>query len=178
MYLLVNALFQASQVRTLYLIHAFTDLPAAMSASLGLCVLLFMFEVQTKRRFLREPFKHFSPEATSGFLDWNLLVWLNGLLHEGFRKVLNYKDLSPIDESLRSGPIRERILLEWDRRCKYCNRGWRASWLTCRSEARNPLYATFGTYQMSQMGIARSLHAKAPLDWHELFSAIPHQSRR
>ena len=115
-YLLLSILFNAAQIRTLFLIKVFNDIPAVMTASLGIKIILLMLELQTKRRYLRAPFKHYSEETTSGLLDWTFLIWLNGLFRLGFRKLLTFDDLSSIDEKFRSGPMRERILLHWNAR--------------------------------------------------------------
>jgi len=115
-YLLLGILFNAAQIRTLFLIKAFIDIPAIMTASLTIKIVLLTLELQTKRRYLKAPFKHFSEETTSGLLDWSFLIWLNGLFRLGFRKLLTFDDLSKIDEKFRSGPMRERILLNWNAR--------------------------------------------------------------
>lgn len=115
-YLLFDSLFQAAQVRTLYLIDTSKGISGSMAASLALGITQLMLEVQSKRGYLKEPFNRFSKEATSGIVDWSFLAWLNGLFREGFRKVLTFDDLSPIDEKLKSEPLRERILEAWNSR--------------------------------------------------------------
>jgi ATP-binding cassette subfamily C (CFTR/MRP) protein 1 len=115
-YLLLSILFSAAQTRTLFLMKVFSDIPAVVTASLGIKIVLLMLELQTKRRYLKAPFKHYSDETTSGLLDWSFLTWLNGLFRLGFRKLLTFDDLSRIDEKFRSGPMRERILFHWNAR--------------------------------------------------------------
>lgn len=112
-YLLFSSLFDATQVRTLWLTHR-TNVAAVESASIGVKIVMLIFEAQPKTSYLKHPYREYPPEATSGILNLSLVWWLNSLFVTGFRKLMTTEDLFDIDQSLRSESLGERIQKAWD----------------------------------------------------------------
>lgn len=114
-YLLFAVLFDATQVRTLWLKHRNT-IAAVQSASIGIKLIMLFFEAQTKRRHLRAPYKDYPPEATSGVINLSFVWWLNSLFVTGFRKLIASEDLFNIDRGLKSEALAERLQSVWEQR--------------------------------------------------------------
>jgi ATP-binding cassette subfamily C (CFTR/MRP) protein 1 len=120
-YLLGSILFDATQLRTLFLSGDNTPISAAMSASLGIKVILLYVEAQNKRSFLRRPYSNYSPEAISGIFSWSIFWWLNGLFKLGFRKLMTYDDLHEVDDALKSEALGRRMQEAWNRRSEFAS---------------------------------------------------------
>jgi ATP-binding cassette subfamily C (CFTR/MRP) protein 1 len=114
-YLLFSSLFDATQVRTLWLTDRI-HVAAVESASIGVKIMMLVFEAQPKKSYLKPPYKDYPPEETSGILNLNLVWRLNSLLVTGFRKPMTTQDLFDIDESRRSEALGESIQKAWDKR--------------------------------------------------------------
>ncbi|OJK00423.1 hypothetical protein ASPACDRAFT_1880763 [Aspergillus aculeatus ATCC 16872] len=99
-YLLISTLFDAVQVRTLFIRHYPYPLPALAAAT-------------SKINAMRPPFRDISPESTSGIFARTVFWWLNGLFLRGFRKLLTVEDLFPTDEALSSSYLGRRIRRAW-----------------------------------------------------------------
>ncbi|PYI35212.1 P-loop containing nucleoside triphosphate hydrolase protein [Aspergillus indologenus CBS 114.80] len=112
-YLLLSTLFDAVQVRTLFIRHYPSPLPALAAASVALKLVLLTLEAQSKRKYLKSPFRVTSPESTSGIFARTVFWWLNGLFLRGFRKLLTVEDLFPTDEDLNSSRLGRRIRRAW-----------------------------------------------------------------
>lgn len=116
-YLLFSILFEATEVRTLWLTHR-ANVAAAQSASIGIKISLLCLEAQAKTSYLKPPYNRYPPEATSGILNASFVWWLNKLFVAGFRKLITSQDLFKIDTGLGSESLRNRLKLAWDRYCK------------------------------------------------------------
>lgn len=117
-YLLLTTLFNAVQTRTVFLLRHTTNIPATMSAALLVGVALLAFEIQDKRRILRQAYISSSKEATSGIISWSIFWWLNSLFRTGFGKLLTWEDIDGIDEQLIGEPLGARMLAAWGKRSK------------------------------------------------------------
>jgi ATP-binding cassette subfamily C (CFTR/MRP) protein 1 len=114
-YLLFSSLFDATQVRTLWLTDRI-HVAAVESASIGVKIMMLVLEAHPKRSYLKPPYKDYPPEEISGILNLSLVWWLNGLFVTGFRKLMTTQDLFDIDQSLRSDAVGEIIQKAWDKR--------------------------------------------------------------
>ncbi|RAH71082.1 P-loop containing nucleoside triphosphate hydrolase protein [Aspergillus aculeatinus CBS 121060] len=112
-YLLLSTLFDAVQVRTLFIRHFPSPLEALAAASVALKLVLLMLEAQSKRKYLKSPYRVVSPESTSGIFARTVFWWLNGLFLRGFRKLLTVENLFPTDEALNSSRLGRRIRRAW-----------------------------------------------------------------
>lgn len=104
-YLVPSILFDAIQSRSLFLDHVSSQIAGLLCLVVTLKSLLLIFESQNKRRWLLTLYQRLPPEATSGVVSRCLFWWLNPLFLNGYRKILTYDDLYPIDPDLLSRPI-------------------------------------------------------------------------
>ncbi|GKZ48059.1 hypothetical protein AbraIFM66951_011809 [Aspergillus brasiliensis] len=114
-YLLLSTLFDAVQVRTLFIRHYPSSLGALSATTVALKLLLLTLEAQNKRSYLKEPLLAIPPESTSGVFARTVFWWLNRLFVNGFRKLLTLEDLFPTDKDLDSGGLRRKIGRAWKR---------------------------------------------------------------
>ncbi|PYH31531.1 uncharacterized protein BO87DRAFT_418037 [Aspergillus neoniger CBS 115656] len=128
-YLLFSSLFDAVQVRTLFIRHYPSSLGALSAATVALKLLLLALEAQNKRSYLKEPLLAIPPESTSGLFARTVFWWLNRLFVIGFRKLLTLEDLFPTDSDLKSEGLRRKIGKAWK---KYQS-----------SQTRSLIFATF-----------------------------------
>ncbi|GAA89080.1 hypothetical protein AKAW_07194 [Aspergillus luchuensis IFO 4308] len=128
-YLLFSSLFDAVQVRTLFIRHYPSSLGALSAATVALKLLLLALEAQNKRSYLKEPLLAIPPESTSGVFARTVFWWLNRLFVIGFRKLLTLEDLFPTDSDLDSGCLKRNIGKAWK---KYQS-----------SQTRSLIFATF-----------------------------------
>lgn len=112
-YLLAQVMADSVVLRTLKLRYSSTPIITALWASVFFQLILLVLESTNKRTHLRNP-KEYGVEETSGILDRSVVWWLNRLFLRGRRHVLHQSELFQLDHSLRSGRLRDRILLSWD----------------------------------------------------------------
>lgn len=105
-FLFVTILLDITQIRTLWLASTnsdeitFSRISTSVAAVKALVIVL---ESQSKSRWiLRWDVKEHSPEETSGLYGLGAYFWLNRLLVTGYRKVLQIRDLFPLDQSMAS----------------------------------------------------------------------------
>ncbi|KAE8348413.1 ABC transporter-like protein [Aspergillus coremiiformis] len=113
-YLLFTLLFDAVQVRTLWLMHNQIPLSAIASASLAAKMIVLILEAQNKRKVLREPYRDLSPESIAGIFAQGSFWWLNSLLRRGFRTLLSPSDMFQVDSDLSSRFLKGRFLFYWN----------------------------------------------------------------
>ncbi|KAE8352698.1 P-loop containing nucleoside triphosphate hydrolase protein [Aspergillus coremiiformis] len=114
-YLLASIFFESVQARTLFIRHYGSPIAAAITASIGLKLLLLLLEIQSKRRYLKSPHREYPPEELSGVFSRTVFSWLNKLFVKGFRNLLTVEELFPTDSDLKSTPLLERIHVAWKR---------------------------------------------------------------
>lgn len=99
----LTILFDIVQTRTAWLavgtFHQHT-LARLLSASLGLRVLILVFEACPKTRWIRWDANDHSPEESSSIFSLGVYYWLNNLFMRGYRGVLQLDDLYPLDAAL------------------------------------------------------------------------------
>jgi hypothetical protein len=116
MYLAISILFDAVQVRTLWLLDDAKTLAVLSTAALVTKITMFLVEIQGKRSFLLEAWSQGSPEATSGIINRGFFWWVNELLVWGFKGSLNMVSLYETDEELKSQRLLHQMLAAWQRR--------------------------------------------------------------
>jgi hypothetical protein len=117
-YLLFSTLFDATQVRTLWLTNR-TNVAVVQSAGIAIKIIMLCLEAQPKTSYLKQHYKDYPPEATSGILNLSFVWWLNRLFVAGFRKLMTTQDLFDIDHALKSEILAKRIQEAWDKRGEY-----------------------------------------------------------
>jgi hypothetical protein len=115
LYLLTSLLFDAVQVRTLYLRHDDLAILGLFTASVAIKAVLLLLEAKNKRAYLRPPYNRFSPETTSGIFNHSFFFWLNPVLFAGFRRVLTLDDLFTTDQALLSDPLHHAMQNSWNK---------------------------------------------------------------
>ena len=119
-YLFASVIFDAVQVRTLFLRHDKPVILGLFTSNIAIKSALLIFENKSKRRYLRAPYSSYSPEATSGIFNRSFFWWINPILATGFRKLITLDDLFAVDSSLESVGLLEEIQTSWSK-CKYYN---------------------------------------------------------
>ena len=112
-YLAVSLLFDAAQVRTLWMQGYHDTIAALCTVSLALKCILLGTEALGKRRLLRARWKGQSPEATSGLLAKLTFWWLNPLFLRGYSHSLSLSDLLPLDKHLTSAYLYHKLDKAW-----------------------------------------------------------------
>ncbi|CCG83568.1 putative ABC multidrug transporter [Taphrina deformans PYCC 5710] len=108
-YLLFTLLFDIVQTRTLWLNAATfsSTLPAVLTSSVGVKLLLLVTEAKEKRGILLEHYLDTSPEVTSGIYSRSFFWWLNKLMQDGFQGNIKSHDLYPIDHTMSSDVLKK-----------------------------------------------------------------------
>ncbi|PYH48181.1 ABC transporter-like protein [Aspergillus saccharolyticus JOP 1030-1] len=112
-YLLFSMMFDAVQLRTIWLLKSHSALSAIATASLATKLFLLVQEAQNKRKVLREPYRSLSPESVAGVLNRSCFLWLNPLLWQGFRALLSAQDVFRVDYDLSSALLKQRFIQNW-----------------------------------------------------------------
>ncbi|KAH8760347.1 ABC transporter type 1, transmembrane domain-containing protein [Diaporthe sp. PMI_573] len=120
-YLLASLVFDAVQIRTLWLTsidesHTANVLPAEFSAALVIKTSILFLEIVEKGRFLPPEWTSRSPEETAGVLSRSLLIWLRGILAKGRRTLLSPTDLDPLREGLGTARLSRSFQAIWQRK--------------------------------------------------------------
>lgn len=106
-YLLLTALFEAAQCRTLWLLALFHDLgmkAAAVSSTVSLFFRITLLVLESRHKppgsSTEGVKKPVGPDETAGIFSLGMFWWLNRLLRLGSRKVLQLGDLYPLHSGL------------------------------------------------------------------------------
>jgi ATP-binding cassette subfamily C (CFTR/MRP) protein 1 len=115
LYLLFSLVFDAVQVRTLYLRHDDASILGLFTASIGIKAALLLLEVKSKRGYLKAPYNRFSQETTSGIFNHSFFWWLIPVLTTGFKKILTLDDLYTTDQELLSEHLQNQMQISWNK---------------------------------------------------------------
>jgi hypothetical protein len=113
-YLLLSILFDATQIRTLWLTHR-VAIAAVQSAVLGTKIAMLLLENRQKTSYLKSPYKEYPPEATCGIVNMSFVWWLNRLFLAGYWKMIGNRDLFALEPGLSSGSTGERLKKAWEK---------------------------------------------------------------
>ncbi|KAF3019761.1 hypothetical protein E8E14_010934 [Neopestalotiopsis sp. 37M] len=104
-YLFVTLLFDIAKTRTFWLAsatrseHTYTSV---FTAATAVKASLLLLEARHKTKWINWDTKEpHSPEETSGIFDLGVYFWLNALFANGYRSILQIKDLYPLDHSMK-----------------------------------------------------------------------------
>jgi len=112
-YLLVSLVFDAVQVRTLYLKNVDPSILGLFTADVAIKLAFLLLESKSKRSHLKAPYNAYSPETTSGIFNRSFFWWLNPVVVTGFRKILTLDDLFESDPELLSEPLLHQMQQSW-----------------------------------------------------------------
>ncbi|CAG8181274.1 unnamed protein product [Penicillium nalgiovense] len=119
-YLLLSIVFDATQIRTLWLTHR-VAITTVQSAILGTKLAMLILETREKTSYLKSPYKEYPPEATCGVLNLSFVWWLNRLFLTGCRKIIGSRDLFALEPGLTSRNTGERLKRAWEKHGKAGN---------------------------------------------------------
>ncbi|CAG7967353.1 unnamed protein product [Penicillium nalgiovense] len=119
-YLLLSIVFDATQIRTLWLTHR-VAIATVQSAILGTELVMLILETREKTSYLKSPYKEYPPEATCGVLNLSFVWWLNRLFLTGCRKIIGTRDLFALEPGLTSRNTGERLKRAWEKHGKAGN---------------------------------------------------------
>lgn len=113
-YLFVSLLLDAAILRTLWTISFYATTRNLFTACFIVKGLLVIFEAREKRSYLCDGLnEHISPETTSGLYSSAIFWWLNGLIRNGYRRVMSLEDLYPVTEEMKADLLAARFLTTW-----------------------------------------------------------------
>ncbi|KAH8701001.1 putative multidrug resistance-associated protein [Talaromyces proteolyticus] len=140
-YLLLTLVFDIARVRSLFRTNADKSIAACFSSMIGVKVMVLLVEAIEKRDLLLEPYRHLSPEETSGIYSKSFFFWLNQLMTSGFRRLLRNSDLYPIDREMRSEALQTRMQRTWGNTTKVSQASSRALfWAVIKANRRSFFY--------------------------------------
>ncbi|KAL1301831.1 hypothetical protein AAFC00_006016 [Neodothiora populina] len=114
-YLVFSIVFDAAQIRTLWLIDI-RSIASVQIASILTRVMMLVVKSRSKVSYLKQPYCTYPPESSSGLLNLSFVWWLNGLFFKGSRTLMTSNDLYDIDENLKAEVLAKRIKDAWDNR--------------------------------------------------------------
>ncbi|OQE34379.1 hypothetical protein PENCOP_c018G04493 [Penicillium coprophilum] len=112
-YILLTLLFDIARVRTLFLNSNDKSIAGVFSSMIGVKVMVLLAEAVEKRKLLLGPYRDMSPEETSGIYSKSFFFWLNQLMKTGFQRILQNRDLYPIDNEMSSSVLQHRMKDAW-----------------------------------------------------------------
>ena len=112
-YLFFSAIFDATQVRTIWLLSGQTKIAVVASICLGLKLSCLALEVLAKDDILLDKYRSLGPERLSGIFNRRLFWWLNPLFIRGYKSILDQHDMFQLDPALQSEALGRRLQSEW-----------------------------------------------------------------
>ena len=114
-YLFFSLLFDATQVRTLWLLGGNHATAITLTVAIVVKAAIALLEAQGKGSLLSPSFQGISPESLSGIYSRSMFWWLNRLLNTGWQKVLVFKDLYALHEELDSESLGKKLGKAWEK---------------------------------------------------------------
>ena len=112
-YLCFSLIFDAAQVRTLWLLGGTRAIAIVFTFGFAVKAAVAWLEAQGKGSLLSPAFHTDSPEALSGIYSRSVFWWLNRLLTTGWQKILAFGDLYTLHEGLESDTLGEKLSEKW-----------------------------------------------------------------
>ncbi|KAL1598820.1 hypothetical protein SLS60_007962 [Paraconiothyrium brasiliense] len=114
-YLFFSIIFDAVQLRTLWLRPLPTTVCVAASVCFTVKFALWLAEAQSKFAWLKEDYRSLAPETLSGVYARRGFWWLNGLMKRGYRATFQPMDLMAIKEDFGSKRLLDILQSQSDR---------------------------------------------------------------
>lgn len=116
LYFLVTVLLDAPIVRTMWLlVPRNIALASGLSSALFARLVLFLLETQQKRPLHLEGRELPTKEESAGIISRSLFWWLLGLMKLGYRNILSFSDLDPLESDIRVRNVRAKFDRLWQR---------------------------------------------------------------
>lgn len=110
---MLSSLFDVVQIRSLFLRSNLDALAGILTAATVFKLGLLCLEVQSKRSYLKLPYRDYPPETLVSILNRGSFWWLNQIFFAGWKTGLNTESLTEIDISLKSAVVQAQILSAW-----------------------------------------------------------------
>ncbi|KAI3395074.1 hypothetical protein diail_1831 [Diaporthe ilicicola] len=107
-FLSLTCLFEAVRTRT-YWLSGEVALAAALSAGVGMRLVVLYFETLSKKGLLLAQDEKIAVERLAGPISRTLFYWLNGLMTRGYRGLIHPEDLGPVDDRLLTTHLRPKF---------------------------------------------------------------------
>ncbi|MCJ1434939.1 hypothetical protein MMC27_004309 [Xylographa pallens] len=140
-YVLLTLPLDVARSRTLWLNGGTKSIAAVFTGTVGIKLLVLIVEAIEKRGILLPRYRNTSPETTSGIYSRSFFWWLNTLMQTGFDRVLNNKDLYPIDEDMTSVVLHNHAQQAW--RSAQKGRSRALLWSTLKAVRTQLAYCVF-----------------------------------
>lgn len=118
-FLSISALLETARIRTVWLVAGGNGVAGVQTAAFITKLLLLAIESSSKTAHLVNKDDRTAinrrPEESSGFFSRTLLLWLNPLLHRGYRETLLADHLYELDSELASKDLTELLYRKWKR---------------------------------------------------------------
>ncbi|RFU76622.1 abc transporter [Trichoderma arundinaceum] len=111
-YLTLSLILDAARTRSFWLLAVTRDenvFAAIFTAGLGVKVIVFLAESQSKSRWIQWDSNSHSPEEIAGFYGLAFFSWLWKLFVRGHNRLLTLDDLFPLDQDMASDILREKL---------------------------------------------------------------------
>ncbi|KAF2638302.1 putative ABC multidrug transporter [Massarina eburnea CBS 473.64] len=113
-YLLLSIIFDATILRTLWLIPSFSSgIRYIYTTSFAVKFVILVLEAQEKRSYRISENKKSSPEDYSGLYSQGVLWWLNQLVWQGAQHVLRPRDLYPLTHDMTAEVLGPQFWTQW-----------------------------------------------------------------
>lgn len=115
-FLFLSVLLDLARTRTLWLLNLDpVAIPAVLSVSMGLRVVMMVVESLPKRNILVEQYRHLPLEMTSNTFSRGVFWWLWPLFFTGYKRLLTLKDLYTLPEKLKTRRLYSMMRARWDK---------------------------------------------------------------
>lgn len=115
-YLLVSILLDAATLRSFWLSGLSNSLRGLFTVSFAVRAALLVLEaVEKAPHVATKNSDRRNPEETSGLYNRGLFWWINPLLLDGFRRLLQPSDLYALDQSLATSALNDKFWKTWNK---------------------------------------------------------------
>jgi len=115
-YLALTCILDAARIRTQALVPGQSKVAGLLGAAAAVKLVALAVEMQEKVSILLPEYgAGFSSESHANLVSRAFFLWLNPLLHLGFRNVMSAQDLPNIHQKLASDDLAARVQSGWDK---------------------------------------------------------------
>lgn len=113
LYFSASSILYIPRLRTLWLMQDVYIPRALWTVIFSLSILAVCLESAQKTELLRSLYKTTSAEATAGFWNRSLFIWVNSLFKLGHSKNLSLQDIPQVDKHLKSESTAGDLAIAW-----------------------------------------------------------------
>lgn len=172
-YLFFTIILDLASARTYWMRSGLDSIAAVNTATLAVKAILFVLEESPKTLDGSNPAR----EASAGIISRSLFWWLNRLLFNGSRDILDNEVLGPIDSKFDSEKLLKKLEAAWDKgTMKHCS--FQKHLLIGHRQQGWPVQPHFLHFSGLWMAIRRSYSGSIALHWLSVRPALPNSSCR